>query len=222
MAIVRVMLALVWLIWAVLTWWSSHRQADRAQFEADFGAGRITSFTAADSWQRPSLWAAPTNLRHNGGGTMLVWKTSSGQTFYLEPQMSTSSDPWLRPGQPADLVERLERADVPRGGQGVLNDITAALGLLMIVLGLGILLGATNPARGTRWFWFWVGQLPLGFGYLAWLAWERPWSEPKTPIEKRNSGWVGLGCLLLGVLVLGIPLSVAQRVLGTRLVPGSF
>lgn len=222
MAIVRVVLALIWLVWAVLTWWSSPRQVDSAQFEADFGAGRITSFATADSWQRPGLWAAPTNLRHNGQGAMLIWKTSSGQTFYLQPQMSTSSDPWPRPGTPADLVERLERADVPRGGQGVLNDITAALGLLMIVLGLGILLGAANPARGTRWFWFWVGQLPFGLGYLGWLAWERPWSEPKTPIEKRNSGWVGLGCLLLGVLVLSILLSVAQRVLGTYLIPGSF
>ena len=223
---VRAILALAWLVWAVLAWWSAPRLADSARLDADLNAGRIPSYATADSWVWPNFWGAPPTTRNFGSGDerILAWTISNGQAFYIivsGPHFDFSYPSTTLRSPMDDLLKKLGNAKVPYGSWTGPGSATAPLAALLALIGLGVVIGGPDPVRGTRWFWFWFGQIPFGLGFVAWLAWERPWaSPPPTPVEKRRSGWLGLGYMIVIGMLAAILVTAARRVLGPWAIPG--
>lgn len=225
--VVRAALVVVWLVWAALAWWSLPRPATLQQLEGDLAAGRIVSYTRADTWEYPQVWAWPTRIQFGSQGGLLIWITSDARTRYATPDFVHGPDevPLSIGGtvlgehnETTLLARRLDVAGIPQGATSPVGQATMVVAFLLLVVGLGVLIGGPDPARGTRWFWFWIGQLPLGLGYLAWLALERPWAAPG-PGATRRSGWLGFGLLIAGGIVISILLYVARDLLGSFMVP---
>ena len=52
-------LALLWLVWAGLAWWTAPRPVDPAQARADIAADRVTSVVRAETWEaRQGFWGS--------------------------------------------------------------------------------------------------------------------------------------------------------------------
>lgn len=112
-------------------------------------------------------------------------------------------------GDPGQLVAELRQAGVPAAlGQPGIADLAgppsdlwlvpaAALGLLYLA---AVLVGPT-PTRGNRWFWFWMGGVPLGAGVLLYAVVEG--LRPRDPASgPRGGGWTGLFLALVGSVAL--------------------
>lgn len=206
---VRVGLAVLWVVWAALAWWSAPRETTAEQFDADFAAGRIASYQTTDAWDRPAPWAAPARAWWNPDGPLLAWTNDNGQTFYTWPHQPVHA-----------IAQELGFAGIShRSGTSPLAQTASVLGLALIIAGLLVLLGGCDPRRGTRWFWFWIGQIPLGLGYLAWLWFERPATAP-SPEPQRRSGLLGFGVLLVSGFAVTALVIGARHVFGSWLVPG--
>jgi hypothetical protein len=224
-------LVALWLIWAGLAWWTAPRPVDPAQAGADIAANRVTSVLRAETWdgQRGFWWGfgALPQVRPDGG--LLIWTTTSGQQRYAAPAHG---------GDPADLIgfgssgyspetDRLAadlRAAQARTTGATFEHATLAsaangLGLVLALVMLVMLIAGPAPARGTRFYWFWVMWLPLGSGVLWWLAVERPWSR-RPPPKTRQNGLGGLALLFLVTVAAHLALFALQHLLGPSLVPG--
>jgi len=216
--IARIALAGLWLVWAAVAWWSAPRPATFEQLDSDLTAGRVVSYNRGAGWGYQRLWAAPAKVRSDTPEVMLTWATTNGRTFFATPDFRVGMV-YGPTSEMEKLVDRLEREGIGRGVEGPVTDVASALGVLMIVAALAVLIGGPPPVRGTRWFWFWVGQLPMGLGYLAWLALERPWAAPAQENVRRRNGWLGLGLMLVGGLVLNVLTVAASRLVGEWLIP---
>lgn len=227
--VTRAALAVLWLVWAAMAWWSLPRAATLQQLEHDFAAGRIASFTRADSWEYPRVWAWPIRIQFGAEDGMLIWNTSDGRTRYATPdftrdpnELATSTSGRIigEDNETTRWARRLDLAGIPRGVTSPAGQATQVVAFLLLLAGVGILIGGPAPVRGTRWFWFWIGQVPLGLGYLAWLASERPWTEPK-PREKRQTGWFGFALLVVASIVISIVAYQVNKLLGQGTIPFS-
>lgn len=241
LAAARVLLVVAWLGWAGIAWWTAPRAATVDQTRSDVAAGRIDSFARASSVGRDGrFWGDLTAIRTRHDGDLLAWRTDSGRVRFTAPDRD-----WPRDRQGADpsgsaagsvietLTGELRAAGVPEHIGGVdggrladrgeqLASLLAGTGVLLVLLG-------PTPARGTRWFWFWVGMIPFGLGAVSWLALERPWSARATELRwrqecgggpARRSGWLGLAFLLLCGIGLGIAAGALRAVLGPEIIPG--
>src|SRR5687768_9455494 len=95
LTVTRVLLLLLWVGWAVLSWWSAPRPATVAQLRADVAAGRITGFTRAGVWESDQrLWASTTTRAESTErGLLIVWHTSSGRLRYVEADGDRHANP---------------------------------------------------------------------------------------------------------------------------------
>ncbi|MET7672599.1 hypothetical protein [Micromonospora luteifusca] len=220
-------LPVLWLLWAPLAWWVAPRESSEAQLDRDLVTGRVVTFQRASGWaDDDAYWASPPRLRYAANGGLLVWTVPNGQTRYafgaspdaylVEPDPSAGVGPGWREARLAAI------AGTWRMDGGSAQRIANAAGLfagVLTVVWLGRLIGGAPPLAGTRWFWFWVGFLPLGVGVLAWMYREL-WKPPPGPVPGRSSGWRGVGWLLLASIGISLLVSVARGLLGTMVVPG--
>ncbi|GIF76222.1 hypothetical protein Asi02nite_57400 [Asanoa siamensis] len=229
----RVGLALLWVAWAVVTWWSAPRAATIAEAQADAAAGRIVAHYWADSFAasaNDTLWFAPPQVStiYDGPAQMLVWRAGFGRVHYaLVADIVTEPGPRglvvVEPN-PADPL----RAALPAGQHGnPIPSVASVLALTIALVCFAVLIQGPAPKLGTRWFWFFLGLLPFGLGVLLWLRAERPWTEPEPPAPdkktgqpKRYTGLTGLGLLIVGGIVISI-LVALLRSLPEWLVPSA-
>lgn len=224
---------LAWLAWAVLMWWGSARPADGSTARADATAGRVTSYERSSGFHEPSFWVTPNLPVADPHGQRLVWTTADGRMHVASLGPFHQSGGELLTGgrvsgslQPADraLLQRLRATGAP---STVHAPWALRSGWLIGVLALGmaavVLVNNRRPGFGTRWYWFWVGLLPLGAGLLAWTLIERLplalGNEPPVRSRGPSRGWRGLGWLLLGSLFLQVVVWVLRSHLGAWLVP---
>ncbi|PSK65034.1 hypothetical protein B0E53_02990 [Micromonospora sp. MH33] len=208
--------ALCWLVWAALAWWTAPRAVDEAELERDLAAGRVVTMARADGWQAGSTWGRRPEPRYAEGAWMVVWTRPDGQVRH-------ASVPTRAPESGADpLADPRARDATTHGGDTLADALANAAGLLALTIGVGwLLMLVAGPPRvaGTRWFWFWIGLLPLGLGVLAWLHRER-WRGDVPAARPRRSGWAGLGWLLLGGLLLSVAVAGLASLFGGYVVPG--
>ena len=212
--------------WMFAAWWSAPRAADVAQLDRAVAAGEVRFFMRADRLERSgNFWAGSVGPQTDARGGLIVWQTTSGQTWYVAPGLETI-DPFgsTRPGRAeVDRIEqRLRDAGISHAyDQGV----APLLSLVLVLSALLVLVGGPAPRRGTRWFWFWAGGAPAGLGVLAWLVLERirpppPEISVEGQPDLRWHGFAGLAILLLGGLLASLLLPGLRDLLGSGLVPG--
>ncbi len=225
----RVALALLWLGWAALAWWSAPRPAEIGVARADLDAGRVVSAVRIESWGRsPQFWGSTPQPRTHPDGATLVWETTDGRVHYTAPDLDLPLNQWRRAGgvgpgpdsAVASLARQMDARGVPRGSTAALANVAFQLAGLLAVTGFLLVCVGPRPVRGTRVFWFWVGQFPLGLGALAWLATERPWTrrhgfEPET----RISGWWGFGILFVFGIVLMMVMQLLRLMVPVSILP---
>lgn len=184
--ILRVCLVLVWLVWAVLGWWSAPRPVDVEQARDDIAAGRVSSTFRAEAWNSSRLWGAYPDARVGDDGPLLVWTTPTGQIRYTAPDLDRRPAELVGAGgsgsgpRTEQLAAELDAAQTRPGrttaDYGPAVVVSTVLGGVLIVMFLGFLGAGPPPRRGTHFFWLWMTLIPFGLGMLAWLATETPWS----------------------------------------------
>jgi hypothetical protein len=224
--VLRILMVVLWVAWAALSWWSEPRPASADQARADLAAGRVVSYEWGDSWDAgPSWdWSPPTSLSVASSeklGPIFSWRTTDQRIHYVSLADSTRSttvdeaeaaDRYV--GQDAaDMGAAVEAAGLGSGSPGIgtpvaLRAVTLLIGLTFLV----VLIGGPAPVVGTRWFWYaLVGLSPFGLGILLWLARERPWSasallvaaDPPIPRQRWYiGGIIGLVASLAAVLLV--------------------
>ncbi|MEU7611421.1 hypothetical protein [Micromonospora sp. NPDC049204] len=219
-------LPVLWVLWASLAWWVEPRESTQAQLDRDLAAGRVVTFQRAYGWaDDDAYWGSRPRLQYATNGGMLAWSMPNGQTryAYVDPPASDSSGVEPDLSATAGWDERLAAvADPWQGAAATAQRIAHAAAVLagvVTVLWLARLIGGAPPLAGTRWFWFWIGLLPFGLGVLAW-SYREAWRPRAAPAADRGSGWRGLGWLILAGIGIAMLVSVAQRLLGTTVVPG--
>ncbi|WP_410813948.1 hypothetical protein [Micromonospora sp. 067-2] len=251
--VLRMVLVVLWVVWASVTWWSAPRQASTAQARSDLSAGRMLSYQWADGWDSADQWGWTDDraLRFSGrSGPLFVWRTDNRRVHYTEfdrgstgpalpgPVLPGSSDagssdaasfdPVTYSGpQAAAFDQALQSANLQPRWQGV--DAPPPVRVLPMVLVLSflvVLLLGPDPARGNRWFWFWVlSGVPLGLGLIWWLARERPWHPAVTPPpdpagrDPRSRGYEGLLIAIATSIAASILLFGLRQALGDWYVP---
>ncbi|RKN53129.1 hypothetical protein D7193_25455 [Micromonospora costi] len=234
----RLVLVVLWVAWAASSWWSAPRQASTAQASSDLSAGRMLSYRWADGWDSTGQWGWTSGRapRSTGrAGPLFLWRTGDWRVHYTEfddgsttPVFPGSFDATRYPGPEAAAFDHaLQSASQQPRWQGA--DALQPLRALPMLLLLGILtvlVFGPAPARGTRWFWFWVlTGVPLGLGVIWWLARERPWypaeSPPPGPTgrDPRERWYVGLLIGIATSIVASLLLYGLRRVLGEGYVP---
>ncbi|MGC5290978.1 hypothetical protein [Micromonospora sp. DT231] len=219
-------LPVLWVLWASLAWWVEPRESTEAQLDRDLASGRVVTFQRADGWaDDDAYWGSRPRLQHATDGGLLAWTVPNGQIRYVfvDPPASESSvaeaDPSPNPRWDARLAAVAEPWRGVNAAAHRMTDAAAVLAGVLTVLWLARLVGGAPPRAGTRWFWFWIGLLPFGTGVLAW-TYREVWRAPSEQVGERSSGWRGLGWLILAGIGIAMLVSVAQRLLGTTVVPG--
>ncbi|MDG4800773.1 hypothetical protein [Micromonospora sp. WMMD980] len=126
-----------------------------------------------------------------------------------DPDGGPFRDPWADP--------LADRAATTHYGDTRADSLATAAATIALAIGaawLLTLLAGPPPVRGTRWYWFWMGLLPLGVGVLAW-AYRECWRADVPTDGSRRSGWSGLGWWIVG----GIGLSLVVAGLGDNVAP---
>ncbi|HEV7147901.1 MAG TPA: hypothetical protein VGN48_12985 [Pedococcus sp.] len=156
-------------------------------------------------------------------GSVLVWTTGNGQRHYTDattvpgpfPSSNGTTSSTLLSGDgsnpsPADRATAyvLQRTRF-QGGVAWAGLVQ----LVLVVVAIGAIRGAA-PQRGTRWFWFWVINLPLGAGVL-WYALTERLREP-APMRLRWHGGQGFAVSVVGVPLIQLAVFLGQ-LLFTRL-----
>lgn len=237
-AVLRLALVVLWLLAAVMAWWTAPRRQDYDQAKADLAAGRVTAYQWGDRWDGadPGPWFGTATLQSSGTlGPLFAWRTPDGRVRWTDTtdfdQVTTTGavDDTSYSGVGAVGIAQDLRAAGREGLGGdvdgrvpVVTGISAVLGMIF----LGMVVAGPAPALGTRWFWFWLVSLaPLGLGFLLWLARDRPWSRAAAPApvsggaERRDRGMLGFGIGLLATFVIGTLLLVLHSFLGDQWVP---
>ncbi|MBM0277745.1 hypothetical protein [Micromonospora tarensis] len=218
-------LPLLWVLWAGLAWWVEPRESTEAQLDRDLAAGRVVTYQRADGWADGAYWGSRPDPQPAARGWLHVWTVPSGQIRYAPVEPPDAESYPAEPDLSAHAVRDARLAAVAgpwQSGGDSAHRIAATAGLLsgaLTVLWLGRLVGGAPPRAGTRWFWFWVGLLPVGVGVLAW-TYRELWRPPSTAVGDRGSGWRGVGWLVLAGIGISLLVSVARIVFGTRAVPG--
>lgn len=235
----RLCLVMLWLLWAMLAWWSAPRPVDADQVRSDIAAGRVSSTVRAELWEDDQrFWGSPPGPRVKPDGLLLVWTTKFGQIRYTAPALAERPADVIGAGgiggghgtQTAQLARQLglaqERAGPATIDHRSLASATRGLAGVLMVLCLAVVFMGPRPQRGTRVFWFWISWIPFGLGVLAWLATETPWSgraprggdvpEP----APRQGGLTGFALLVVGSIALAAVTMGLRALLGTWIVPG--
>ncbi|MEU5948606.1 hypothetical protein ABZ793_24030 [Micromonospora sp. NPDC047465] len=236
--VLRIVLVVVWVAWAALSWWSAPREASRAQARSDLSAGRMVSYQWADGWDSTGRWGWTDGrtLRCTGCfGPLFVWRTGNWRVHYTEFDRGSVGS--VSPGffdamqhsgpLAAAFDQALQSANLQPRWQGVDAPLPVrALPVVLLLSILTVLVFGPDPARGTRWFWFWLlTGVPLGLGLIWWLARERPWypTDPPPPDpsgrDPRDRWYVGVLIGIATSITVSVLLYGLRRVLGDWYVP---
>jgi hypothetical protein len=229
--VIRVLLAVLWAVWLVSSWWAAPRETDLAQVRADLAAGRVESYQRGDTWSDATgfSWNRHVSLRSwSSDGPLLVWMTTSGRLHYTVTDVASNTVP----GEPgaaltpaAQLLGGLDAAGIGRRDPaGPLRSLTAVSTVLIVVF-MAILRFGPAPVTGTRWFWLWlVVGVPLGLGFLYWLLRERPWlraadTSPAGADEFQRRWYAGFAISFATTLGGSLLAYALHRLLGEALIP---
>jgi hypothetical protein len=234
----RIALVLLWLLAAVVTWWTAPRKQGYDQARADVAAGRVTAYQWGDRWDvgRSPRWFGTPALQGSGTlGPLFAWRTPDGRVHWTDTDMF---------GQVTTTGVVDQGSYSGPGAVGIAQDLRAAglehragvahspvpvghwIGVLVAAIVLGVVVAGPAPVRGTRWFWFWLIYLtPHGLGLLFWVARDHPWSRsvvraaaPST-VERRDRGILGFGIGILASILISAVLLVLHQALGDWWVP---
>jgi hypothetical protein len=142
-------------------------------------------------------------------GGIVVWKTFGGQWqaaasgYPIDSGIGSANVPASAESRSA--AQALDAAGVRRlVWSDEVGGLPWAPGLLGFVTLLFVVFGPT-PRTGTRWFWFWVMQAPLGVGMLAYAVDERIGlgARMDRPLAQRRRGPLGVALLIGGGLLYG-------------------
>ncbi|MEV4639495.1 hypothetical protein AB0J80_19290 [Actinoplanes sp. NPDC049548] len=236
--VLRLALVLVWLVAATVTWWTTPRQQDYAQAQADLTAGRVTAYQWGDHWDvdRSRRWFGSATLESSGTlGPLFAWRTADGRVHWTDTSDfeevhetgAVSATDYAGPGA-VGLAQTIRAA----GREGSNRDVDSpgpllvAAGALLGLVFLGVVIAGPAPRLGTRWYWFWlVSTAPFGLGLLFWLFRDHPWTRSARPADppgdrdRRDRGVLGLCIGMLASLVISILLFFLHGSLGDRWVP---
>ncbi|WP_431947550.1 hypothetical protein [Micromonospora marina] len=236
--VLRIVLLVSWVSWAALSWWSAPREASVVQARSDLSSGRMVSYEWAGGWASTGRWGwtdgrAP---RFSGrSGPLFLWRTGDWRVHYTEfdrgstgPVSPGSFDATRYSGpQAAAFDEVLLSANLQPRWPGVgAPPPVRTLPVLLLLSFLTVLVLGPDPARGTRWFWFWVlTGVPFGLGLIWWLARERPWypADHRPPDasgrDQRERWYIGLLIGIASSIAVSGLLYGLRHVLGTWYVP---
>jgi hypothetical protein len=102
--VIRTLLATVWAVWLVSSWWAAPRETGLAQVRADLAAGRVESYRQGDTWSDATgfSWNRHVALRSwSSDGPLLVWMTTGGRLQYTITDVvpdASPGEPTVRPG----------------------------------------------------------------------------------------------------------------------------
>ncbi|MFG1673328.1 hypothetical protein [Micromonospora sp. NPDC049282] len=133
-----------------------------------------------------------------------------------DPDGGPFRDPWTDPlADPRALDATTHFGDT---GADALATAAAMIAMVIGAAWLITLLAAPPPVLGTRWYWFWIGLLPLGVGVLAW-AYRECWRADVPATGPRRSGWSGLGWCIVGGIGVSLVVAGLGAGLGDHVVP---
>lgn len=211
-------------VWLGMSLWVAPVQADGARLRAAADGGQIVNLDRLSSppkslSQQPLfLFGHPDSTSNTG--SVLVWTTRNWQRHYTDattvpgpfPNDAGTTSGTLISGDgsnpsPTDQVTAyvLQRTRF----QSEVAWVGLAQ-LVLVVVAIGAIRGAA-PQRGTRWFWFWVINLPLGVGVL-WYALSERLKEP-APVNPRWNGGQGFAVSVVGTPLIQLAIFVGQLLL---------
>lgn len=192
--VLRLALVVLWLLAAVLAWWTAPRKQSYDQAKADVAAGRVTAYQWGDRWDGddPGPWFGVSALQSAGTlGPLFAWRTPDGQVRWTDTvdfdEVTTTGavdDKSYSGAGAVGIAQELRAAGLEHRGGDVDSPgpVVAGIGFVLAAIFLGTVVAGPAPVLGTRWFWFWLVSLaPLGLGLLFWLARDRPWSRSAVP-----------------------------------------
>ncbi|MGX6602983.1 hypothetical protein ACWKSP_12715 [Micromonosporaceae bacterium Da 78-11] len=204
----RLVLALMWVVAAALSWWTAPRESGYEQARQDIGAGRVTAYRWGSQWDDTGgsrMFGTPELSSSSPIGPLFAWRTGDDRVHWVdtnefdEVTVADTDTEYANPGA-ASLAALLKE-------RGVEDRIGAVTPFATVINGFGIALGVTflavllagpAPVRGTKWFWWWIGvTVPYGLGVLFWLARDRPWVDaaervpyPAAPSPPGDRRWL--------------------------------
>ncbi|MFE9656187.1 hypothetical protein [Micromonospora sp. NPDC006431] len=215
-----VVMALCWLAWAALAWWTSPRQVGPEQLDRDLAAGRIVTFVRADGWdQEGGFWGRRPEPRYDSEGWMMIWSLPDGRVRYADVGVLSIDEERSADHEDARLAQVASSWRADGAPADRLADAAGLLAGALALTWLGLLVAGPAPQAGSRWFWFWLGLLPFGAGLLGWLLREQ-WHAELPAGRDRQSGWAGFGWALLGGLVLSLAVLGLRALFGGIVIPG--
>ena len=236
--VLRLALVLLWLLAAVMTWWTAAREQGYDQARADVTAGRVTAYQWGDRWDGdgPGPWFGASTLQSSGTlGPLFAWRTQDGRVQWTDTgdfdQVTTTGaidDKGYSGAGAVGIAQDIRAAGLEdRGGDvDAREPVVVGIGVVLAAIFLGMVVAGPAPVLGTRWFWFCLVYLtPLGLGLLFWLARDRPWSRAAAPaivpggVGRRDRGVLGFGIGILAMFLISLLLLILHGALGDRWVP---
>jgi hypothetical protein len=206
-------LVALWVVWLVVLWVGQVRVGSVTMLEDDLEAGRVLSYREVVLDDRvDQRWGDSTDVGYHSvdeQGRLTDEDDGSGNravAYWVEGRVATERvvDPGLSPATSSDaVVERLRAAGVPPNtafGSDFYGrtDRADQLALVLGVVTLGLVVLGPRPARGTRWFWFWVMSTPLALGVLAYAVVELVRPGHRAGSDAGRPRYPGLAGLVLG------------------------
>ncbi|MEU4693583.1 hypothetical protein [Actinoplanes sp. NPDC023714] len=205
--VARVLILLLWVAGAAMTWWTHPRQVDYERALDAAQSGEVTAHRWGRTWNDGSDRWFETPYLTGGEGPWFAWRAADHRVYWTDTAVAR------------DGAERITRELGPPSGElipwrGWLQGISLVLALTFLV----VLVTGPAPALGTRWYWFWVVVLiPYAIGMVFWVLRDRPWTAAAAAAggegEGRDRGWFGLVTAIVANFVIAILTLVAGSLL---------
>jgi hypothetical protein len=216
--VARVLVLLLWVIGAALTWWTAPREVGYDRALAAVSGGEVRAYQWGNNWEDGgSRWFEAPWLESAGeSGPWFTWRAGDYRVYWtdttLAPVDQTFEDVNGIPhaGGAAPIARQLDIGTTTNliPWRGWLQGLSVVLALTFLV----VLIAGPAPVLGTRWYWFWiVALIPHALGMVFWVLRDRPWS-PAENAGDRDRGWFGLVTAILANFVITLVLFGVSRV----------
>ncbi|MEU8243535.1 hypothetical protein AB0C07_35230 [Actinoplanes missouriensis] len=207
--VARVLLLVLWVIGAGLTWWSSPREVSYERALAAVDNGEAEAYQWGSTWEdRGSRWFDAPALSSTGeSGPWFAWRTGDDRVFWTDT--SLASDQTTGEGA-ASLARKLDQP--PAGDLIPWRGWLQGISIVLALTGAVLVIAGPAPVRGTRWYWWWMLVfVPYGLGLVLWLFRDRPWANAQEGSADRDRGWFGLVTAVLANFAVAIVLFLVSR-----------
>jgi hypothetical protein len=223
--VARVLVLLLWVAGAALTWWTAPREVSYDRALAAVSGGEVRAYQWGNNWEDGgSRWFEAPWMRSVGqSGPWFAWRDGDHRVYWTDTALAPVDQTFVdvngvpHGGGAAPIARQLDPAGAGEliPWRGWVQGVSVFLALTFLIV---VLVGPA-PVLGTRWYWFWmVALIPHALGLVFWALRDRPWT-PAENAGDRDRGWFGAITAIVANFVIAIVLLGLSWALGDRWIP---